>query len=269
MGILDGKVVLITGAGRGQGRSHALRVAEEGGQAVLVDLGDGQVRAPDYPTATRDDLDQTQALLAEQGAEGVAFEADVRDLNRMEQVCADTVEHFGHLDGVVANAGIGDAFRPAWEIELTHWRTMLDVNLTGVFITCKAAIPHLLRSPGGSLVLVSSVAGIKPIPYFAHYTVAKAGVRSLALTLAVELGPLGVRCNSLHPGAIDSPMTDAISGMTDIKRDDFLQQFRDNQAIPEVMTPRDTSAAVVWLLSDQAAHVTGLEMTVDAGETKK
>jgi len=269
MGILDGRVILITGAGRGQGRSHALRVAEEGGQPVLVDLGTGQVRNPDYPTATPQDLDETAALLDKQGTDTMAFEADVRDLTRMEEVCAQTVERYGHLDGVVANAGIGDAFCPAWDIELTHWQTMLDVNLTGVFITCKAAIPYLLRSPGSSLVLVSSVAGIKPIPYFAHYTVAKAGVRSLALTLAVELGPLGVRCNSLHPGAIDSPMTDAISGMTHIKRDDFLDQFRSNQAIPEVMTPRDTSAAVVWLLSDQAAHVTGLEMTVDAGETKK
>jgi SDR family mycofactocin-dependent oxidoreductase len=270
VGLLDGKVGFVTGAGRGQGRNHALWMAREGAELVLVDIGAGEVRNPDYPTATPDDLRTTVELIEKEGRKCLPFEVDVRDFAGLRRAAEDAVAHFGHLDCVVANAGIGDAFFPVWEIPNDHWQTMIDINLTGVFNTCKATVPHLRETgTNASLVLVSSAAVFKSVGYFAHYNAAKAGVASLSATLAKELGPDGIRCNSLHPGAILTPMTDAISGLSGVSRETFLSQFTDAQLLERIGAPDDTSAAVVWLLSDQARHVTGLEMRVDAGETKK
>jgi SDR family mycofactocin-dependent oxidoreductase len=270
VGLLDGKVGLVTGAGRGQGRNHALRMAREGADLVLVDIGDGEVRNPDYPTATAEDLRHTAQLIEQEGRKCLSFAVDVRDFESLRRAADEAVSSFGHLDCVVANAGIGDAFYPLWEIPNDHWQTMIDINLTGVFFTCKATVPHL-RETGrnASLVLVSSAAAFKAVGYFAHYNAAKAGVASLSATLAKELGPDGIRCNCLHPGAILTPMTDAIAGLSGVSIETFLAQFTDAQLINRIGSPNDTSAAVVWLLSDEALHVTGLEMRVDAGETKK
>jgi SDR family mycofactocin-dependent oxidoreductase len=270
VGLLDGKVGFVTGAGRGQGRNHAVRMAAEGADLMVVDIGSAQVRNPDYPTATAADLKQTVELVEQQGRSCLAAEVDVRDFDGLRAAADEVVAQFGHLDCVVANAGIGDAFFPLWEIPNTHWQTMIDINLTGVFNTCKATVPQL-RATGrnASLVLVSSAAAFKAVGYFAHYNAAKAGVASISATLAKELGPDGIRCNSLHPGAILTPMTEAISSLSGVSKEHFLRQFTDSQLLDRIGAPDDTTAAVVWLLSNQAAHVTGLEMRVDAGETKK
>jgi NAD(P)-dependent dehydrogenase (short-subunit alcohol dehydrogenase family) len=268
MGLLDGKVVVVTGAGRGQGRSHSIRMAREGASLLLIDIGDGQVSQPDYPTASAADLRQTAELVEAEGGKVLFFEADVRDYDRLCAAVNEGVRHFGYVDSLVANAGIGDAFYPTWELPNQHWQTMIDVNLTGVFYTCKAVIPHM-RASGrpGSIVLVSSAVVFRSAPYLSHYNAAKAGVRSLSATLARELGPDGIRCNSLHPGAIITPMTDAMSTMSGLDRDKFLEQFLGAQLLKRLGQCADTTAAVTWLLSDEAAHVTAMEFSVDGGES--
>jgi NAD(P)-dependent dehydrogenase (short-subunit alcohol dehydrogenase family) len=264
------KVVFVTGAGRGQGRNHALRIAEAGGNLALLDIGAATLENPKYPTASSDDLRETERLVRERGAECITFEVDVRDYDGLAESARSTFDHYGQIDGVVANAGIADTFLPVWEIPNENWDTVLSINLTGVFYTCKATIPYVRRGGrGGSIVLISSVAGIKAVPYFGHYTASKFGVRGLSLVLANELGPEGIRCNSVHPGAVDTPMQNAMSDLSGVPYEDLMNQYRVVQTIPEIIQPDDTSAAVVWLLSDESRYVNGLELLVDAGETKK
>lgn len=271
MGLFDGKVAFITGAGRGQGRSHAVRIAEEGGDVALLDLGSaGRVEHPPYRTATSDDLQETKRLVEETGRRALAFEADVRDYAAMKAAADETAEAFGGIDFVVANAAISDGFYALWEMPLENWNTMVDVNLTGVFHTCRATVDHVRRrGAGGAYVLVCSQVTMKAYGWLSHYAAAKSGVRGLAWSMAKELGPEGIRVNTLHPGAIHTDMTAAMTEFSGVPTEDLLQQFRDAQMIPHNIEIRDSTAALVWLLSDEARFVTGLEMGVDGGESKK
>ncbi|MCW2719656.1 MAG: hypothetical protein QOG20_4265 [Pseudonocardiales bacterium] len=271
MGLLENKVVFITGGGRGQGRSHAIRCAKEGADIALVDIGTaGKVEAPAYITATSEDLAETKALVEAEDRRAVTFEADVRDYDSLVAAADATVAELGGIDCVVANAGISDTFLPIWDLPIENWQTMIDINLNGVFYTCKATVPHVrARGEGGAYVLVSSVAAIKSYGWLSHYSAAKFGVRGLAIAMAKELGPEYIRCNSLHPGAINTDMTDAMSYLSGTPKETLLQQFRDAQLLGRNIEVRDSSAAVAWLLSDEARFVTGHELIVDAGESKK
>jgi len=271
VGLLEGKVLFITGAGRGQGRNHALRCADEGADLVLVDLGRaGKVEAPAYITATSEELEETKVLVEARGRRAVSFEVDVRDFAGLQEAAASAVETLGGIDCVVANAGISDAFYPIWDLAVENWRTMIDINLSGVFYTCKATVPYVrARGEGGSFVLVSSIAGLKSYGWLSHYSAAKYGVRGLAIALAKELAPEYIRCNSLHPGAINTGMTDAMVYLSGTPKETLLAQFRDQQLLARNIEMRDSSAAVVWLLSDEARFVTGQEFVVDGGESKK
>lgn len=271
MGLLDGKVVFITGGARGQGRSHAVRCAKEGADIALVDLGSaGTVDAPAYITGTAEELKETERLVSESGRRALSFEVDVRDHDGLCQAADETARQLGGIDCVVANAGISDAFLPIWELPVENWRTMIDINLTGVFHTCKATVPHVrARGEGGSIVLVSSIAGIKSYGWMTHYSAAKYGVRGLAIAIAKELAPEYIRCNSLHPGAIDTGMTDAMVYLGGKPKEELLQQFRDQQLLARNIELRDSTAAVVWLLSDESRFVTAQEFVVDGGESKK
>jgi NAD(P)-dependent dehydrogenase (short-subunit alcohol dehydrogenase family) len=265
-----GRVAFITGAGRGQGRSHALRLAELGADMALVDLGSaGLVSSPNYATATRGDLNSVADEIRGLGRRAVVVEADVRSAEQMVDAARTTVDQLGRLDYVVANAGITDGFAPTWELAPENWQTMIDINLTGVFHTVRATIPHLLTQPAGrGLVLIGSGVAIKAVPNLSHYVAAKFGVRGLSAALAVELGPFGIRCNSVHPAGIDTDMTTAMVELNGIPREVLLERFRSGQLIKTNVEISDITAAVAWLLSDEARFVTGVELTVDAGESK-
>lgn len=271
VGQFDGKVAFITGAGRGQGRSHALRIADEGGDVALIDLGgEGSVDAPAYLTATADELRETAAMVEARGRRAVAIEADVRDYEAMTAAADRAAAELGGIDYVVANAGISDAFYPVWDLPVENWKTMIDINLTGVFYTCKATVSHVrARGEGGAFVLVSSVAALKSYGWMSHYSASKFGVRGLAIAMAKELAPEYIRCNSLHPGAINTHMTDAMTYLSGVPKEQLLQQFREQQLLGRNIEIRDATAAVVWLLSDESRFVTGQEFVVDGGESKK
>jgi NAD(P)-dependent dehydrogenase (short-subunit alcohol dehydrogenase family) len=259
VGSFEEKVVFITGAGRGQGRSHAVRLASEGADLVLLDIGAaGAVEHPPYRTATSEDLAETKRLVEAEGRRALTFEVDVRDWAGMQSAADAGAEKLG---------GISDGFMPIWDLPVENWQTMIDINLTGVFYTCKATVPHVRRrGDGGAYVLVSSVAAHKFYGWLSHYTAAKTGVFALAMAMAKELGPEGIRVNSLHPAAINTDMTDAMVQLGGVKLDQLLAQFRDQQLLAKNIELRDSTAAVVWLLSDEARFVTGTQFIVDGGE---
>jgi SDR family mycofactocin-dependent oxidoreductase len=274
MGRVEGKVALITGAARGQGRSHAIRLAQEGAEIIAVDIC-ADVATAHHPVATRDDLDETTRLVEELDRRVLARVADVRDLGALQAAVADGVSEFGHLDIVVANAGIG-SFLPAWELSEEMWQEMIDINLTGVWKTCKAAIPQLLaQGTGGSIVLTSSTAGLAGLGNAANYTAAKHGVVGLMRALAVELAQQHIRVNSVHPTIVKTPLVDnqptyeLFARREGVTREEALEAFKNFNAMPIPWVEAiDISNAVLWLASDESRYVTGTTQVIDAGGTQ-
>lgn len=272
MGRVEGKVAFLTGAARGQGRSHALRLAEEGADIVAVDLC-AQIATAAYPLATPEDLAETAALVEKTGRGVVAVQADVRDLGQLQAAAEEGLSRFGHLDIVCANAGI-TTYASVRSLTDEVWRDVIDVNLTGVWHTCKAVVPAMIEAGrGGSLILVSSTAGLKGIPNLAHYSAAKHGVVGLARALALELGPQRIRVNTVHPTSVNTDLllNDATFRLfrPDLEHPtvgDALAAFRGLNALPVPwVEAQDISDAVLWLASDESRHVTGVALPVDAG----
>jgi SDR family mycofactocin-dependent oxidoreductase len=278
MGQLQGKVAFITGAARGQGRSHAVRLAEEGADLIVVDVCK-QVDTVGYPLSTPDDLAETARQVEALGRRIIAVEADVRDTAALTTAVDDGVAELGRLDIVVANAGIA-SFAPAEDLTDEMWDDMIGINLTGVFKTVRAALPHLkANDAGGALVLTSSTAGIKGLANLAHYSAAKHGVVGLVKTLANELAPHRIRINSVHPTAVNTPMihneqtysvfapgTDPAAATPETVREAFATL----NALPVAwLEPIDVSEAIVWLVSDAARYITGVQLPVDAGSVVK
>ncbi|BBG03514.1 MULTISPECIES: mycofactocin-coupled SDR family oxidoreductase [Pseudonocardia] len=273
-GRLAGRVVVVTGAARGQGRSHAERFAEEGADLVLLDHC-AQVDSVPYPLATPADLAETAALAGKHGHGVLAVEADVRDLAALESVRDTALERFGRIDVVLANAGVG-SFGPALELTEQQWDDVVDIDLTGVWKTVRAFVPPMVtRGDGGSVVLTSSVAGLVAFLNLAHYTAAKHGVTGLMKALAVELAPHRIRVNSLHPTTVDTPMidnTDArklfLPGVPDPDRDTAAELMKSLNALPVPWVESiDVSNAALWLASDEARYITGIALPIDAGAT--
>jgi (+)-trans-carveol dehydrogenase len=205
VGRVEGKVAFITGAARGQGRSHALRLAEEGADIIAVDICQDVATVP-YGGATEADLAETVKQVEALDRRIVAQQADVRDLGALQRAVDEGLSQFGHIDVVCANAGIA-SFAPALELSEEVWQDVVDINLTGVWKTVKATAPSMVeRGQGGSIILTSSIAGLIAFPNLAHYTAAKHGVTGLMRTLAVELAPQHIRVNSVHPTTVDTPM---------------------------------------------------------------
>jgi SDR family mycofactocin-dependent oxidoreductase len=274
MGLLDGKVAFVTGAARGQGRSHARRLAEEGADIIAIDA----CATPDwlsYPLATEADLARTVKEVESLDRRIVARRADVRDLGAVRAVLAAGVAELGgRLDIVCANAAIISQPGPTWEIDLGQWRELVDVTLTGVFVTVKAAIPHMIAAGnGGCVVLTSSGAALVSGAGLADYKAAKAGVLSLTRTLACELAGHFIRVNAICPTAVDTPMIQNErlyrSFRPDLDnpgRDDVKAGFQAMNLLPiPWIDPVDVSNAIVWLASDAARYVTGVTLPVDAG----
>jgi SDR family mycofactocin-dependent oxidoreductase len=265
-GRVEGKVAFVTGAARGQGRSHAVRLAEEGADIIAVDVP-GDYETVGYPMGTQAELDQTAKAVEALDRRIVARAADVRDPAALKSVVDGGVAELGRLDIVCANAGICTV--QTWdEVTPQVWQDTLDTNLTGVWNTCVAAIPHLIASGGGSIIATSSTAGIKGLPFLAPYVAAKHGVVGVARSLANELAKHHIRVNTVHPTGVDTPMVAGLGGVNPLlERDPDLGPIFMNTYPVEMVEPVDISNAVLWLASDEARYVTGLELTVDAGNT--
>jgi SDR family mycofactocin-dependent oxidoreductase len=274
MRVLDGKVAFVTGAGRGQGRSHARRLAEEGADVIAIDA----CSTPDwlsYPLAAEADLSVTVNEVEAVGRRIIATRADVRDLAAVQAAVAGGVAALGgRLDIVCANAAIISQGMPTWEMDAGQWRELVDVNLTGVFVTVKAAIPHMIAAGnGGSIALTSSGAALISGPGLADYKAAKAGVLSLTRTLACELAGHSIRVNAICPTAVDTPMihNEALyralrPDLASPGRADVKAGFQEMNLLPiPWVDPVDVSNAIVWLASDAARYVTGITLPVDAG----
>jgi SDR family mycofactocin-dependent oxidoreductase len=265
-GKLEGKVAFITGVARGQGRAHALRLAQEGADIIAVDVC-ADVDTVPYHGATQADLAETVKAVEALDRRIVATQADVRDFAALKAAVDDGVAQLGRLDIVCANAGICTV--QSWdEVTPAVWQDTLDTNLTGVWNTMVAGAPHLITAGGGSIICTSSTAGIKGLPFLAPYVAAKHGVVGIARTMANELARHQIRVNTVHPTGVDTPMGTGLGGLEPlIGKDANLGPIFMNTLPVEIVDARDISNAVLFLASDESRYVTGLEFTVDAGNT--
>ncbi len=264
MGRVDGKVAFITGAARGQGRSHAVLLASEGADIIAVDLC-GPAGWTTYPGSTPSDLDETVRLVEEQGRRIVPALADVRDRGALESAARQGVDTLGRLDIVVANAGIGSIHR--WDrVTSEIWQNTIDINLTGVWNTVMATAQHVIDSGGGSIILVSSAGGLKAMPFMIPYTASKFAVTGLAKAFAKELADDGVRVNSLHPGGVDTVMAGGESDAGELFAAHPRLAGSFANVLPISLLPVDAiSHAVLFLASDESRYVTASALVVDAG----
>ena len=265
-------MAFITGAARGQGRSHAVRLAEEGADIIAVDLCE-QVASVGYPLATLRDLDETARQVTALGRRVVAVLADVRDYAGLAKSLDHAVAELGRLDIVSANAGIL-SHGTADALDDASWQDMIDINLTGAWHTAKAAVPHLIAGGrGGSIVLTSSGVVMKGTPNFAHYVSAKHGLVGLTRTLARELAAHWVRVNALLPGNVDTAMLRNTETLRLFRPDlenptveDVSAEFQKTNAMPiPWLDPIDISNELLFLASDEARYITGVSLPVDAG----
>lgn len=271
-GRLEGKVAFITGAARGQGRSHAIRLAQEGADIIAVDLC-GQVESVPYGMSTPADLEQTVKEVEALDRRIVATQADVRDYAGLKKALDDGVAELGRLDIVSANAGIF-SFGDTEELTEQSWQDTIDINLTGVWHTAKAAIPHLKAGGrGGSIIITSSAAGLMGMANIGHYVSAKHGLIGLMRTLALELGPDSIRVNTVNPTTVNTDMIQNDTtyrlfrpDLTNPTAEDAGAAFQSLNVLPvKWVEPVDISNAVLWLASDEARYVTGVALPVDAG----
>lgn len=272
-GKLEGKVAFITGIARGQGRSHAIRLAEEGADIIGIDICESIEGVP-YPGATPEDLAETIRAVEALGRRILATQADVREYAQVEAAVNAGVAEFGRLDIVSANAGIAAPGESTSALSLWDWNNMININLTGVWHTTKACVPHIIAGGrGGSIVLTSSVAGLMAYGNIGHYVASKHGVVGLMRTLAVELGPHSIRVNSLHPTQVDTEMimNDATYRLFEPdsptpSREGFapISQALHTLPIPWVDSI-DVSNALLFLVSDDSRYITGVTLPIDAG----
>lgn len=266
MARLDNKVAFITGVARGQGRAHAVRLAREGADIVGIDLAATLPGVP-YDSATMADLAETAALVEAEGRKAFLEQADVRDLDALKSVVDGGVERFGGLDVVVANAGI--CIPATWdESTPAMFKDTMDINVTGVWNTVMATAPHLVTRGGGSIVLISSLAGKKMQPFMVHYTTSKHAVTGMTRAFAAELGQHSIRVNSVHPGAVGTPMgsgtmvdritaTAASNPRLAPMGTPMLQQW--------LAEPEEVSAVVAFLASDESKFMTAEHLSIDGG----
>ena len=276
-GRVEGKVAFITGAGRGQGRSHAVKLASEGADIIAIDILQDVEGA--LPMATPDDLAETVKLVETQDRRIVATQADVRDLDGLKAAVDAGVEELGRLDIVVANAGIASMGGPVEKMSQDNWKHTIDINLTGLWNTARVAIPHMIAGgQGGAIVLTSSVGGMHAMPNMSHYVSAKHGVIGLMRSLAVELGQHHIRVNSVLPTNVNTPMfmnegtykmfRPDLENPTAADVEPIAAQFM--HVLPHGwIEPEDVSNAILFLASDESRYITGVPLPIDLGALLK
>jgi SDR family mycofactocin-dependent oxidoreductase len=272
-------VALITGAARGQGRAHAVRLAKEGADIIAVDICGQASDTITYPSATPEDLHETVRAVKATGRNILARKVDIRDGAAVCEVVADGVEQFARLDILIANAGVLSWGR-LWELTEEQWDAVIDVNLSGTWRTIRAAVPAMIAAGnGGSIVIVSSSAGLKATPGNGHYSASKHGLIGLANSLALEVGELGIRVNSIHPYSVDTQMIEHEAMMALFaKHPSYLHSFAPMPLHPtdregkrhqnDFMTPEEVADVVVWLAGDGSATLSGSQIAVDRGVLK-
>lgn len=268
MGRFDGKVAFITGAARGQGRTHAVGMAREGADIVIIDVC-GPIDGLPYPSSTPEELDETASLVRELGREVRHAAIDTRDADELSAFLDASVAELGGLDIAVANAGV--CIPGAWDdITPEVWRDTLDINLTGTWNTARLAAPHLIARGGGSMILTSSVAGLKVQPFLTPYVASKFGVTGLMHAFSVELAEHNVRVNSVHPTGVVSAMGSGNSGMHDlIRANPALGGMFTNSLPVQAIECEDVTDSVMFLASDAAKYITGHALGVDAGNIQR
>ena len=281
MGSLDGKVAVVSGAARGQGRSHAVRLAEEGADIIAFDLCE-DLESVQYPLASRADLEQTVAAVEATGRRIVSSVTDVRDADAVAAAVASGVEQLGRLDVVVANAGIV-SYYPADQLSRQAWNEMIDINLTGVWNLTSASLRPLIDGgEGGAIVFLSSSAALVGLANVPHYSAAKAGLVGLMQSLSVELGPHRIRVNTIHPTAVKTPMVQNKATYELMWGEPVTSEDLDEPpaAVGDALTslnsipikwvePIDTSNAIVFLAGETGRYITGTQLRVDAGSAAK
>lgn len=271
MGLLEGKVALISGAARGQGRAHAVISAREGADVILFDINE-QISGVPYDMGTTAELDETTRLVEQHGRRALQMTADVRSSDQMAEVVARGTDMFGRIDVVVSNHGIV-SWAPFWEMTDDDWDAVVDTNLTGVWKLLRAVAPQMIERRSGSIVVTSSVNGIRPSGSFAHYVSSKHGAIGLMKAAARELAPFGVRCNAVLPGPTATPMIDnqllydMITGHSGATRAEMFEAGHHATALRNAtwLDPEEIAKTALYLNSELAARVTGQSIAVDAG----
>jgi SDR family mycofactocin-dependent oxidoreductase len=268
-GRVAGKVALVTGAARGQGRADALRLAEEGADVIVVDVCAPLPSVP-YDSATPEDLTETVRQIEETGQRAISGIVDIRDLEKLRVVVDDAVAQLGHLDVVVANAGICVP-KPWDQVTPMIYEDTISTNVTGTWNTIMVAAPHLVSAGGGSVIVISSAAGLKVQPFMVPYTTSKFAVRGMAKAFAAELGKHNIRVNSVHPTGVNTPMgtgsMQAEIGAAIAGYDRLAPMFM-NMLPVDVTEPRDVADTVLFLASDESKFITAHEIAPDAGVTE-
>jgi (+)-trans-carveol dehydrogenase len=275
MGKLEARVALISGGARGQGRSHALTLAKEGADIIVFDICK-QISSVEIAMARKSDLEETADMVRKTGRKVVAMEGDVRDTASLRDVVDAGLKQLGKIDIVVANAGIL-SFGPTEALPDDVWDDMIAVNLTGVYKTVRAALPSMIeRKKGGSIVLTSSTAALRPYANHIHYVAAKHGVTGIMRALAHEMAKHQIRVNCVAPAAchtdfiINPTVFQLFTGNGNISEEDAIPAFKTLNLMDEPwIYPQDVSNAIAWLVSDEARFVTGITLPVDLGLTNK
>lgn len=266
MGRMDGKVAVISGAARGQGRSHAVTLAREGATIVGFDICE-KIGFPLTPGATEEDLQETVRLVEEQDQRMLAEKLDARDLGGLQKLADRTMEEFGRIDALCVNHGLWTVAVNSWELEEEVWQETIDHMLTGAWKVCKAFIPKMIESGnGGSVIITSSANGVNPQPGAIAYCAAKGGEIMMMKVLSKECGPHNIRVNTINPGGIATPML--LEGGT-VERaaelhPDYITNNRNSLPV-EWQPPESISNAVLFLASDESAYITGIQLPVDSG----
>jgi SDR family mycofactocin-dependent oxidoreductase len=264
-----GKVALITGAARGQGRAHAVRLAEEGADVIVVDVC-APLPSVAYDSATPEDLEETVREVEKTGRRAISGIADIRDLAALRAIVDDAVGQLGRLDVIVANAGI--CVPKAWDETTPQiFDDTLSTNVTGTWNTVIAGAPHLVTAGGGSVIIISSAAGLKVQPFMIPYTTSKFAVRGMAKAFAAELAKDNVRVNSVHPTGVATPM--GSGGMQEelgsaMAGNERLGAMFMNMMPVDITQPSDVADTVLFLASDESKFITAHELAPDAGNTE-